>query len=332
MTEIKKKVTLKAIWCMIKASFASFVEDKGIKLAAALAFTTVFAIGPFLLLIMALASLFFGHEAIQGSLFLQINNFIGNEAALQLQEIIKNIQLSGKTNFALVISIITLLVGATSLFVEIQDSINLIWRVKAKPKKGWLKFLQNRLLSSSLIISFGFLLVVSLLLNGIVDALSDLLTRYISSATVIVIDVINFIISFSITTALFAIIFKVLPDVQIKWKDVRTGAIFTALLFMLGRYLIGLYITTTGTGSTYGAAGSIIVILIWIYFASAILYLGAEFTQVYSEAYGGKIKPAEYAVSVQRTEVERELKVVPPQHPEVTKNPEIIEPESKTKK
>lgn len=317
---------------MIKASLTSFGEDKGIKLAAALAFTTVFAIGPFLLLIMALASIFFGQEAIQGSLFLQINNFIGNEAALQLQEIIKNIQLSGKTNFALVISIITLLVGATSLFVEIQDSINLIWRVKAKPKKGWLKFLQNRLLSSSLIVSFGFLLVVSLLLNGIVEALSDLLTRYISSATVIVINVINFIISFLITTALFAIIFKVLPDVIIKWKDVRIGAIFTALLFMLGRYIIGLYITTSGTGSTYGAAGSIIVILIWIYFASAILYLGAEFTQVYSEAYGDKIKPAEYAVSVERTEVERNLKVVPPQHPEVTKNPEIIEQDTKTKK
>ncbi|MEP6512587.1 MAG: YihY/virulence factor BrkB family protein, partial [Parafilimonas sp.] len=260
----------------------------------------------------------------EGRLFSQINGFIGNDAAKQVQDIVKNIHFSGKTNFALAGSIVVVIIGATSVFVEIQDSINFIWRVKAKPKRGWQKFLKNRLLSSSLIISLGFLLIVSLVLNGIIQALSAILTRYLSNVTVIIINLINLFIGFALTAVLFAIIFKVLPDVKIKWKDVKIGAIFTAILFMIGKYLIGLYIKTTGTGSTYGAAGSIIIILVWIYLASAILYLGAEFTQVYSEAYGGKIQPAEYAVFVQRKEVEREVNALPPQHPEITKNPEII--------
>lgn len=330
MEKTKNKLTVKGLWNVLKGSFKAFGEDRGIKFSASLAFTTVFAIGPFLLLIMSLASLIYGQEAIEGRLFSQINDLIGNEAAKQVQDIIKNIQISGKTSFALVGSSIALFIGATSVFIEIQDTINYIWRVKAKPKRGWLKFLQNRLLSSSLIVSLGFLLIVSLVLNYIIQALSDLLTRYMSSVTVIIIDTINLIVSFLVTSVLFAIIFKVLPDVKIKWKDVKIGAIFTTILFMLGRYLIGLYIKTTGTGSTYGAAGSIIVILVWIYLASAILYLGAEFTQIYCEAYGGKITPAEYAVHIERREVEQEVSKLPAQHPEITKNPEIMDKPAET--
>ena len=301
-------------WKMLKATFTSFFEDKGLKLSASLAYTTIFSLGPMLLLIMSLASIFFGEAAIEGKIFSQVNGLLGAEAAKQIQDIIKNIQFSGKTNFALTVSIITLLIGSTSLFVEIQDSLNMIWRVKAKPKRGWLNFLKNRLLSASLIISLGFLLVVSLIISGIILALSESLTKYLSNSSVLLITIINFILTFLITTFIFGIVFKILPDVKIKWKNVKAGAIFTALFFMGGRYLIGLYIEKTATGSTYGAAGAIIIILVWVYFTSAILYMGAEFTQVYSEAMGNRIEPSDYAVHVEEKEHEKNVSALPLRH------------------
>jgi membrane protein len=304
-------------WKILKATFSSFVEDKGLKLSASLAYTTIFSLGPLLLLIMSLASIFFGQDAIEGKIFSQVNGLLGVEAAKQIQDIIKNIQFSGKTNFALTVSIITLLVGSTSLFVEIQDSLNMIWRVKAKPKRGWLNFLKNRLLSASLIVSLGFLLVVSLIISGTILALSESLTKYLSNFSVLLITIINFILTFLITSFIFGIVFKILPDVKIKWKNVKAGAIFTAIFFMGGRYLIGLYIEKTATGSTYGAAGAIIIILVWVYFASAILYVGAEFTQVYSEAMGTRIEPSGYAVHVEEKEHEKNVSVLPLRHKEL---------------
>jgi membrane protein len=209
------------------------------------------------------------------------------------------------------------MIGATSMFLEIQDSLNIIWRVKAKPKRGWVKMLENRFLSFSLIISLGFLLLVSLILNLIVLAISNRLEHYLPGLTVWVFNAINVGLAFIVISALFAIIFKFLPDVEIHWRDVRSGAFFTAILFMLGKYLIGLYIEFTAQGSAYGAAGSIIVILIWIYYTAAILYIGAEFTQVYAEASGSVIQPAEYAVHVLQTEVEHVVKKLPAQNPEI---------------
>lgn len=303
-------------WKIIKATFSGFFADKGLKLSASLAYTTIFSMGPMLLLIMSLASIFFGQDAIEGKIFAQVNGLIGESAAKQLQDIIRNIQFSGKTNFALIASIVVLVVGATSLFAEIQDSVNIIWRVKAKPKRGWLNFLRNRLLSMSLIISLGFVLVVSLIINGIIQILSDKLAGYFSHITVFVIAVINFIISLLITAFIFGIIFKVLPDAKIKWKNVRVGAIFTAILFIAGQFLIGFYLEKAGPGSAYGAAGSIIIILVWVYYASAILYIGAEFTQVYSEAMGSSIEPSEYAVYVKQQE-EKRVSILPQQHLEL---------------
>src|SRR3978361_1928915 len=230
---------------------------------------------------------------------------------------LKSLALSGKTGITVIIGIVTLLVGASSMFIEIQDSLNIIWRVKAKPKKGWVKLLQNRFLSFSLIISLGFLLLVSLVVNLAVKALSTRIEHFLPDLTVTLFDLINLGITLLVISVLFGIIFKFLPDVKIKWKDVRSGAIFTALLFMLGQYLIGLYIQYTAQGSAYGAAGSIIVILVWIYYTSAILFIGAEFTQVYAEAVGSSIEPAEYAVSVIQTEVENEVQSLPPQNPQL---------------
>ena len=276
------KILRKKGWKILKATSSSFFVDKGLKLSASLAFTTIFSLGPLLLLTMSLASIFFGQDATEGKIFAQVNGLLGAEAAKQ-----------------------------------IQDSLNMIWRVKAKPKRGWLNFLKNRLLSASLIVSLGFLLVVSLIINGTILALSESLTRYLSTFSVLLITIINFILTFLITSFIFGIIFKILPDVKIKWTNVKAGAIFTAIFFMGGRYLIGLYIQKTATGSTYGAAGAIIVILVWVYFTSAILYMGAEFTQVYSEAMGTRIEPSEYAVHVEEKEHEKNVSVLPLRHKEL---------------
>lgn len=298
-------------WTVLSNSFNGFVDDRCLKLSAALAYYTVFSLAPLLVLIISLSSIFFGEEAIQGQIFSQINGLVGNQAARQIQDMIKSVGLSGKTNTALAIGIITLLIGATSIFVEIQESVNIIWRVKAKPKRGWLKLLKDRLLSSSLVVSLGFLLAVSLLINGLILALSNRLTQLMPGLGVYIISGFNFLISTAVVTVLFGTIFKVLPDAKIAWKDVRLGAIFTALLFMLGRYVIGVYIETTGTESTYGAAGSLIVILTWIYYTAAILYFGAEFTQAYANQFGIHIEPADYAVYIEQTEREKDVAVIP---------------------
>ncbi|GAA4406852.1 YihY/virulence factor BrkB family protein [Nibrella viscosa] len=301
-------------WVLLKASGTGFMEDKALKLSAALAYYTVFSLAPLLVLLMSLASLFFGEEAIQGRIFGEINDLVGNNAAKQIQEMIRNVRLSGNTITALVTGLVTLLIGATTVFIEIQDSINMIWKVKAKPKRGWLKMIKDRLLSSSLVISLGFLLVVSLVINSLVLALSDILTRYLPDITLWLVNGINLAISFAVIATLFGIIFKFLPDVKISWTDVKWGAFFTAILFLVGRYLIGLYIQTTGTESTYGAAGSLMVVLIWIYYTAAILYFGAEFTQAYASHFGVRIEPADYAVYVEQQERETEVSSLPPQN------------------
>ncbi len=243
-----------------------------------------------------------------------MNGLIGSNAALQVQDMIKNIELSGKSTLSLIIAIVTLIIGATTVFGEIQDSINMIWKVKAKPKRGWVKLLRDRLLSSSLIISIGFLLVVSLVVNGFILALSQYFTRLFPGMALLVINILNTGLSFIFISVLFGVIFKVLPDVKIGWKDVRAGAFFTAILFLIGRFVIGFYIETTATGSAFGAAGSIIVILVWVYYTAAILYIGAEFTQTYAEFKGSGIQPADYAVHVEQTEILQDVDVLPPQH------------------
>lgn len=311
------KAYLKKIWKILVATFHGFIDDNGLKLSASLAYYTVFSIAPLLILLISLAGLFLGQDAITNSLYPQIKGYVGGAAAAQIQDMIKNLELSGKTGVAVVIGVVTLLVGASSIFIEIQDSLNIIWRVKAKPKKGWVKMLTNRFLSFSLIISLGFLLLVSLVVNIMILALSGKLVKFLPGS-IWIINGINVGITFIVISTLFAIIFKFLPDVKIHWKDVRSGAFFTAILFMIGKYLIGLYIEYSASSfSTYGAAGSLIVILIWIYYTAAILYIGAEYTQVYAEALGCRIEPAEYAVAVRQTEVEVEVKTMPVQNPEI---------------
>jgi membrane protein len=251
---------------------------------------------------------------------------------MQIQQVIKNMELSGKTTMSVIIGTVTLIIGATTVFGEIQDSINMIWKVKAKPKKGWLKLVKDRLTSGSIIIGLGFLLIVSLVVNGALVALKDILKKWFPDFTLLLLNVANIAISFFVITILFGVIFKVLPDAKIKWKDVRAGAFFTACLFLLGRYLIGLYISTTAAGSPYGAAGSLIVILLWVYYTAAILYFGAEFTRAYAVFKGRKIQPTEFAVFVEQREIERETaSVTATMHKTVEEQQDILKNSLKEK-
>jgi len=242
---------------------------------------------------------------------------VGQDAAAQLQEIIKNAAIGGKGHIAVVIGIITLLIGATSMFAEMQDSINTIWGLKAKPqKKGWVILIKNRLLSFGVIGSLGFLLLVSLAISGLIEALSKRLQAHFHNVAVVAFYIINLIITFGVISALFAVIFRVLPDAKIKWKDVMAGAIATAVLFMLGKFAISFYISKTNVGSTYGTAGSLVVLLVWIYYSSVILYFGAEFTKAYAIKYGDSIRPNDYAVATKTLEVDEGKKSLQQVHEE----------------
>ena len=301
-----KKLSLKGIWNIIKGAGSCFVDNRVLKLSAALAYYTVFSLGPMMMVIIFFADFFYGRQAIEGSIYGQLSGLVGKEAAAQVQETIKNSALTNKSNVTAVIGFITLVIGATSVFAEIQDSINMIWGLKAKPKKGWLRMLINRLLSFSILVSLGFLLLVSLVINGLLEGLMGRLQQMFPNITVVMIYIINLVITFIVTTVLFGIIFKVLPDARIKWKDVLVGSMATAVLFMLGKFGITFYIGSSNIGSAYGAAGSLVVLLVWVYYSAVILYFGAEFTKIYAAHYGSPILPNNYAVWIKQVEVEEE--------------------------
>jgi membrane protein len=293
---------VKKYWGVLRDAFKAFTEDNAIKLSAALSYYTIFSIGPMLVIAMSLAGFVYGKEAVQGKLFGQLRGLLGTEAAAQVQSIIQNIQQTESGLLGTIIGGIILLIGATGIFVEIQDSINYIWSLKAKPKRGFVKLLFNRLLSFSLIISVGFLLLVSLVINTAMDVLNEHLFRMFPDTTVVLFYILNTVILVAVISVLFAIIFKVLPDGKIKWKDAFVGAIFTSILFILGKTAIGFYLGNSSLGVTYGTAAAVIIILTWVYYTSIILYFGAEFTKVYALDYGGGIVPHHTAVFIIKQE------------------------------
>lgn len=294
-----------SVWDILAESAIAFDRDNALKFSASLAYYTIFSLPPMLIVIIATAGIFYGQEAIQGKIFGQINELVGNSAAYQIEETIKNISLYGDNIWATAFGFITLTIGATGIFAEIQSSINTIWRLKTKPKKGFIKLLITRFVSFSMVISLGFLLMVSLIINALLVLLSNKLMLYLPNVTVYLFYVINFLLTFGVMAALFAIIFKVLPDAHIKWKDIYPGALVTTALFLIGKFLIGYYLGRSDLTSTYGAAGSIIILLIWVYYSSIILFFGAEFTQVYAYKYGSKITPNSYAVWIEHKDIEK---------------------------
>lgn len=295
---------------LMKETFTEFMDDNGTKLAASLSYYTIFSIGPLLLLIISLTGLFVDREKVAATINGQVTSLLGAQAADQILDIITSLQQqSHGARIGSIISIITLFLGATGVFLEIQDSINYIWSIKAKPKKGWLRLITNRLLSFSLIIGMGFLLVVSLLINTLADLLTSGLARMFGEGQVILVQGVGLAILFLIITLLFAIIYKVLPDAKIHWRDAIAGASFTGVLFLLGKFVIGFYLGNSKLGVTYGAAASVIIILLWVYYSAIILYFGAEFTKVYAFKIGHGLTPNKTAVVIEKRK-EKELPAI----------------------
>jgi membrane protein len=262
------------------------------------------------MVIISFTGLFFEREAITGEIYQQIKMLVGQHGAEQVISIIQNIREQNAAAKYSIIGTVVLIFGATSVFADIQDSINYIWSIRAKPKKGWLKFITNRLLSFSLVVGIGFLMVVSLFVNTFTDLFTSRLQEILDLQMILVIKGINTLLLFAIISILFAVVYKVLPDARIRWKDAFVGACFTGFLFIIGKFLIGYYLGSS-TFSTYGAAASVIIILSWVYYTSIILYFGAEFTKVYALKKGGGIRPYNNAVFI----IKREAKEIPIPNP-----------------
>lgn len=286
------------MFALLKETVAEWNKDKASRLAAALAYYTVFSLSPLLIIVIAIAGAVFGEEAARGEIVAQIQGLVGRDGAKFIEAAIENAskpQAGG--GFASLISIGVLLFGASGLFAQLQDALNTIWEVQPDPQQGVASFIRTRFLSFSMVLGIGFLLLVSLVLSAglsaVVSYISNLLPAIAS-----LLQIANFVLSFIVTTLLFGLIYKFLPDVKITWSDVLVGAAITSLLFSLGRYLLGLYLGNSSFGSTYGAAGSLVVILAWVYYAAQILFFGAEFTQVYARRYGSQIVPDKNAIPI----------------------------------
>lgn len=300
------------IFKALKQTIHDFSEINIMRMSAALAYYTIFGLAPMIIIVLSLSS-FFVRKKPAGYVFNQLNELLGPSAAQQVHQMIENVLSQNSGVLMQVVGIVALVVSATGIFTEMQDSINVIWRVKAKPRKGWLKLLLNRLLSFSIVISLGFILLVSLLVNAIIAAIMTRFTDLFPETEVYISYLINIALTFLTITSLFAIIFKVLPDAKVKWRDVWNGAFTTALLFMIGKFLIGYYLQHSNIGNTFGAAGSVIIILSWVYYSAIILYFGAAYTRANARLKGRMIYPNEYAVWIQTVEqkADRPLNVAP---------------------
>ncbi|TVR76492.1 MAG: YihY/virulence factor BrkB family protein [Chitinophagaceae bacterium] len=293
------------IYRLIRESIEQFIQDRVFNFSAALAYYTIFSIGPVMIIVISLVGFFYEDRSIQTEMFVHIKEMLGEEAAVQIENLIDNISLSDEKTFSFFLGLGFLLFGATRAFVQIQESINQIWSIRATPKYGILKALIDRLLSFSLLITMSFILLVSLFINAIINIFQNELSSLFPELAVPIVQLSNLLFTFSIISFIFFIIFKVLPDAIVHWKDAMVGAIVTAVLFMLGNAGIGYYLATGDLMSVYGAAGSLIVILVWVYYSATILYFGAEFTQVYSIKCGRNIRPSSKAVSIKKVEQEK---------------------------
>lgn len=291
------KERLKIIWDFTERVFDQWIEDRCPKLGAALSFYMIFSLSPLLVVAVFVAGLIFGDDAAQGEIVYQIEDMVGKEGAVIVQTALKNSRYSADGLTAIIISSVTLLIGSTIVFVELQDSLNQIWKVKSKPGRNLFKvirdFILGRFQSFAMVIGIGFLLLVSLLLSAVLSALNKYLSDTFLSLPSYVFAITDIVIPLIVIFILFMVVYKVLPDVSIHWKDVWVGALVTSGLFVLGKYLIGLYLGSSTVASTYGAAGSLVIFLLWIYYSAQILFLGAEFTKVYVERIGQGVKTSD---------------------------------------
>ena len=289
------RISPKVLFSLLKETFQEWQDDKSSRLAAALAYYTVFSLAPLLIIAIAIAGAIFGEEAAKGELVGQIQGLVGDSGAEVIQGAIQNANKPNIGSIASIISIVVLLFGASGVFAQLQDALNTVWEVESDPKLGIWGFIRKRILSFGAVLGIGFLLLVSLVVSAALSGLSSYMSDVIPGIDLLW-RLLNLVISFIVITFLFALMYKYLPDVKIKWSDVWIGAALTSVLFSIGKYALGLYLGRSSFGSIYGAAGSLMVLLAWIYYAAQILFFGAEFTQVYARRYGSQIVPDEHAI------------------------------------
>lgn len=292
---------IKTLFNLLRETFNEWNEDKAPRLGAALSYYTAFSLAPLLIVIIAMAGFFFGQAAVTGRIQYEIQGLVGTQAAKAIQDMIANFYHPTAGLIATAIGLGTLLFGAAGLFGALQDALNTVWEVTPRPGQGLLPMVRHRLLSFTLVLGIGFLLLVSLLISAAISALTRLIPFPVPEQGLLL-QLLNLVISFGVITLLFATIYKVLPDVYITWHDVWMGAVVTALLFSIGQLVLGLYLGRSGIASSYGAAGSFVVLLLWINYSAQILLFGAEFTQVYARHYGSRIQPSRNAIALSDTD------------------------------
>jgi membrane protein len=281
-------MNIKQIWALIKATFSSWLDDYAPSMGAALAYYTLFSIAPLLLIVISTAGLVFGEDAVRGEIFAQLRDLMGDQGAQAVQSLLASVSEPKKGIAGTIIGTVLLVVGATTVLGELQDAFDRIWRAPEKVRKGGVvTLIRTRLLSLGIILGIGFLLIVSLVFSAAMAALGKWWGPFFSNLEMLA-TVVNFFFSFLFLSALFAMLYKLMPRVEIRWRDVWAGAVVTALLFTVGKLLIGIYIGKSAISSGFGAAGSLVIMLVWVYYSAQIFLLGAEFTRVYSQAHGSR--------------------------------------------
>jgi len=286
-----------------KLTFKAFGNDNTFDLGAALAYYTIFSIVPLLVVVIAISGLIAGPDAAEGRLFAQISGLVGADTAISLQSMLGDAYLSGNSLKATIIGAVTLFIGATTVFNSLKSSMNLIWSIQPRPKSNILAMLKTRVLAFSLVLGMGFLLVVSFGVNALVVGFAERITDALPGISGYVITVLSLVLNFAFTVGIFATLFKYLPDANVLWKDVIPGAMFTTILFGIGKWLIAFYFNAADPASAFGAAEGLISLLLWTAYSSQIFFLGAEFTYVWAQEHGRPIQPNKGAVRVVQQEV-----------------------------
>ncbi len=295
---------IKTILSLISDAAKKYKKDDPVRLAGTTAYFTIFAIAPIILIIISVTGLVVNEQNMSQKIYTELNSLIGPDGSTFIKNIVQNYQDKESNLIGTIIGIVTFLITSTTFFKVLQNALNFIWRIRVKPKHNFLKALVDRLLSFGLILSLGFIFLVSLLVDAGLAFLKDYFASTLPVFTLTLFNIINYIVAFVIITLIFAIIYKFLPDAKIKWKVTWVGALITATLFSIGKYAIGFAIANTNIGFMYGAAGSVIIFLLWVFYSSLILFFGAEITQQYAEYFSHEIKPKSYAVKIKISEVD----------------------------
>jgi membrane protein len=302
---------MKKIFDLIKKTYKEWSEDKASRLAAALAYYTVFSIPPLIVIAIGIASYFIERQTVEEVLTTQFGSLMGSQGEEAITTILESAEEPGRGELVpTIVSVALLLFGASGVFVQLQDALNTIWDVKPHPKRGFMGMIKDRFLSFTMVLAVGFILLVSLMLSTLLATFGNFVGGLISDAEVLL-WIVNFVFSFAAIAILFALIFKTVPDVEISWRDVWIGAVLTAFLFKIGEYALSFYFDRSDPTSAFGAAGSVILLLLWVYYSAQILFFGAEFTQVYTNEYGLGMKPNEDAIAL--TETDRVNQGIPSQ-------------------